>query len=394
MSSTETRTGWPLGRVPADYVLGHVRAVLPDRVAEDSRIVVRDGRIAAVEDHPPGAGCDADGDGALCLPGLVDVHSDALERERAPRPAALLPWDFAVLSLEAKLAAAGVTTAFHGAAFQHKTARGTERTIGTAEELCAAVQRRRDGPVDHRLLLRLDVRSVGGAKALERQLDSLPGTTLVSHEDHTPGIGQYVDRTRMEEYLVGADGMSPQQAEQHVTDMVAERGSLAELRDENLAWLGALARRERIRLLGHDPESAAEIVALRTRGGAVAEFPTTVDAAEAAREHGLPVVAGAPNVLRGNSHSGNVSAAGLVSRGLVTALASDYLPSGLLGAVWRLAAETGLARAVRLVTGGPAEVAGLDDRGALRSGLRADLVLVESGGRWPVVRDVLPGGAR
>ncbi|MGP4020139.1 alpha-D-ribose 1-methylphosphonate 5-triphosphate diphosphatase [Saccharopolyspora sp. 5N708] len=393
MSSAVEIESWPLAATPQDYVLGHVRAVLPDRVTDDSRIVVRAGRIEAVEDHPAGSSCDLDGGGLLCIPGLIDVHSDALERERAPRPSAVLPWDFALLSLEGKLTAAAVTTVFHGAAFQHKTSRGTQRTVGSAMELCETVRARGTGPVDHRMLYRLDVRSDEGAVALHSELTTVDDGVLVSHEDHTPGIGQYADRRQMERYLVGADGMTPEEAELHVTGMIAERGALLDVREANLAWLGDLARSGRIRLLGHDPESVEEIAALCTRGGAVAEFPTTMAAALAAREHGLPVVAGAPNVLRGRSHSGNVSARELASRGLVTALASDYLPSGLLAAVFGLVAEIGLPAAIGLVTSGPAVVAGIADRGRLEPGLRADLALVAPGQRWPSVRAVLSGGA-
>ncbi|GAA4870298.1 alpha-D-ribose 1-methylphosphonate 5-triphosphate diphosphatase [Saccharopolyspora cebuensis] len=394
-SATEQVTGWSLAATPRDYVLGHVRAVLPDRLLDDARIVVRGGRIAEVGPHPAATGCDVDGGGLLCLPGLVDVHSDALERERAPRPSAELPWDFALLSLEGKLRAAAVTTTFHGASFQNGNARGVgDRSVRNAHDLCAAVGQRDGSVVDHRVLYRLDVRSDAGAEALAAELDGADGVALVSHEDHTPGIGQYADPEKMAEYLIGADGMSPEQARQHVTDLTAERASRLDVREASLGWLGGLARAGRIRLLGHDPESAEEVAALCTRGGAVAEFPTTVAAAEAAREHGLPVVAGAPNALRGSSHSGNVSARELVARGLVTALASDYLPSGLLAAAFALAGEVGLPAALGLVTTGPAEVAGLADRGRLAEGLRADLALVERGPDWPVVRAVLNGGNR
>lgn len=382
---------WPLDAPPSDYVLGHVRAVLPDQIIEDARIVVRGGMIVAVEHHPAGAGADVDGGGLLCLPGLVDVHSDALERERLPRPTAPLPWEFAIVALEGKLVAAGVTTVFHGAGFQHKTSRGTTRTVTTAHELCACVRARDRAAVDHRILYRLDVRSADGAQALRRELDATVGTALVSHEDHTPGQGQYADRRYMERYLMGNDGLSADEAEQHVDELIAERSAYLGVREANLAWLGELARAGRIRLLGHDPDSAEAVTALADRGGAVAEFPTTVEAAAAARDRGFPVVMGAPNVLRGSSHSGNVSAAELISRGLVTGLASDYLPSALLGAAFRLVTEglTSLPEAVRMITAGPAAVAGLADRGSLAAGRRADLVLIGDG-QWPAVRSVLP----
>lgn len=388
---------WPLGAPPADYVLANVRAVLPGRVVDDARIVVRGGLIAEAGPRPAGSAADVDGAGLLCLPGLIDTHSDALEKERVPRPGAELPLDFALLSLEGKMRAAGITTAFHGAGFQHKTAHGTERTPGTAAEVCAAVENRGAGsgaPVDHRLLYRLDARSAEGAEALAAQIDRVspagsPAAVppLVSHEDHTPGQGQYADRRYMERYLRGAQGMSEQEAAEHVDDLIAERGERLPVLDANYEWLGGLARAGRIRLVGHDPDSADAITALRDRGGSVAEFPTTIPAAAAARDLGFPVVMGAPNVLRGSSHSGNVSATDLVKEGLVTSLASDYLPSGLLAAVFTLA-STGvldLPEAVALVTSGPASVGGLADRGRLEAGLRADLTLVDDSGPWPSV---------
>jgi alpha-D-ribose 1-methylphosphonate 5-triphosphate diphosphatase len=389
--SAPARERWPLTQPPADYVLGHVRAVLPDRVLDDARVAVRDGRIAEVAPHPPGAAADVDGGGALCLPGLVDVHSDGLERERLPRPGAEVPWRFALLSFEGKLRAAGITTVFHGAAFEQGEGSLKVRSVDAALELCRQVAERGEGLVEHRILHRLDVRSAGGLAALRTRLSALGETAVVSHEDHTPGQGQYADRSYYERYLMGTQDLTAEQARAHVDAFVAAREANRTVRDDALSFLGDLARAGRVRLFGHDPASAAEIAALAGRGGAVAEFPTTVEAAAAARERGMPVVMGAPNALRGSSHSGNASARELVARGLVTALASDYLPSGLLAAPFLLAADgvTTLPAAVSLVTAGPAEAVGLPDRGSLTAGTRADLVLAEAGQPWPVVRAVL-----
>jgi alpha-D-ribose 1-methylphosphonate 5-triphosphate diphosphatase len=373
--------GWPAGSVPADYVLGGVRAVLPDAVIDNARVVVRDGLIVEVGPAPSGSAADLDGGGLLCVPGLIDVHSDALERERAPRPGVHLPWDFAVTSLEGKLSAAGITTVFHGAGFQDKMSGAMTRSARTAIEVCEAVTARS-----------LDARSPEGAEALAAALDEHPATAeslpLVSHEDHTPGQGQYADRSYMERYLAGTGGLSAEQAAQRVDELIAERDTHLPALERNMAWLGSLALAGRIRLVGHDMDSPEAVEALRARGGSVAEFPTTVDAASKARELGLPIVMGAPNVMRGESHSGNVSAAELVKLGLVDALASDYLPSGLLAGAFTLA-RNGLAplpAAIGLVTSGAAATAGLSDRGRLAAGLRADLALVDDAGSWPVVR--------
>ena len=387
--------GWPAGAAPSDYVLGGVRAVLPDTIIDDARIVVRDGVIVEVSPAPAGSAADVDGGGLLCVPGLIDVHSDALERERAPRPGVLLPWDFAVASLEGKLSAAGITTAFHGAGFQDKMSGAMTRSARTAIEVCDAVTDRslaQDPLVGHRILYRLDARSPEGAAALAAALDTRPVTAeslpLVSHEDHTPGQGQYADRRYMERYLAGAEGLSAREAARRVDELVAARDAQLPVLERNMAWLGALALAGHIRLVGHDLDAPGAVEALRARGGSVAEFPTTVDAARAARELGLPVVMGAPNVMRGESHSGNVSAAALVELGLVDALASDYLPSGLLAGAFTLA-RAGLATlpaAIGRVTFGAAAAAGLSDRGRLAAGLRADLALVDDAGSWPVVR--------
>jgi alpha-D-ribose 1-methylphosphonate 5-triphosphate diphosphatase len=385
---------WPLAAPPADYVLGHVRAVLPDTVIDDAVVAVRDGLIAAVEPHPAGLSADVDGEGLLCIPGVVDTHSDALEKERLPRPGAELPIEFALLSLEGKLRAAGVTTVFHGAGFEQSMGRGTPRTVEAAKLFCQTVEERVDGLVDHRILYRLDVRSPEGLAALKDQLADTPGVPLVSHEDHTPGQGQYADRAYYERYMMGSRGMTAEEAARHVDDLIAERNGRLGVCEDAMDWLAEQARAGRIRLLGHDLTSEAEIEELVARGGTVAEFPTTVAAARAARDRGLPVVMGAPNVLRGGSHNGNASGRELVRRGLVTAIASDYLPSSLLAAVFTLVDEAriSLAAAVRLVTSGPADVAGLADRGRLQPGLRADLALIARGTRWPVVHSVLVSG--
>lgn len=387
---------WPLARPPADYLLGHVRAVLPGRVLDDARVAVRDGTIAEVGPHPAGTRCDVDGAGLLCLPGLVDVHTDGLERERMPRPGIPLAWDLAVLSFEGKLRAAGVTTAFHGAHFGDSGSPTGTRSTEEGLALCAAVRERAAGgtaPVDHRVLHRLDVRCPHGLATLRALLaEPAAGPSLVSHEDHTPGQGQYADRGYYERYLRFKDDLGEAEARAQVDAIVADRDARLAVRDEATAWLSGQAHAGAVRLLGHDPVSAAEVATLVARGGAVAEFPTTVEAAQAARDRGLPVVMGAPNVLRGGSHSGNVSATELAGRGLATALASDYLPVALLASAFLLAEQRvlPLPAAVGLVTSGPADAAGLGGRGRLAIGQRADLLLVDASGARPVPGAVLP----
>lgn len=403
-ATLEQPRAWSLPQSPRDYVLGHVRAVLPGRVLDDARIVVRDGRIVEVGASRPGTRADVDGGGLFCLPGLVDVHSDGLERERMPRPGAELPWMFSMMSFEGKLRAAGLTTVFHGASFSDRQTAKDGRSVNTAQAMCQAVAdwnaRESDGRlVDHRVLHRLDVRSQAGLEALQSHFDALVAygaisadrPAVISHEDHTPGIGQYADRRFYEQYVAGTAGISAEEARIRVDELAAERAENLPVREKAMDWLARRSETGLVRIFGHDPESAVEIADLAQRGGDVAEFPTTVEAAREARSRGMSVIMGGPNILRGRSHSGNVSAQELAGLGLVTALASDYLPSSLLGAVFTLA-DSGvmdLPAAAALVTSGPATAVGLSDRGALEPGQRADLVLVGVEHSCPVVRSVL-----
>ncbi|MFF2496386.1 alpha-D-ribose 1-methylphosphonate 5-triphosphate diphosphatase [Agromyces sp. NPDC058064] len=386
---------WPAAGAPADYVLGHVRAVLPDRVLDDARIVVRDGLIAEAGPHPSGAGCDLDGRGAMCLPGLVDVHSDALARELHPRPGAAVPVGFALRSAEARLRAAGITTAYHGVAFQSQSPVGLPIGSPGAGEVTATIDELAgsgDAAGGTAILHRVDVRCADGIAALEERIAAHPGRVLVvSHEDHTPGQGQYADPASMRRWLVTGEGMGEPDAAAHVEAWRTARDEKLDLRDRALERLGVLARAGRIRLFGHDPASTADIDELAARGGAVAEFPTTIEAARRARRRGLVVVAGAPNALRGRSHAGNVSASELVAAGLVDALASDYLPGAQLAAALRLA-RLGLCtlpEAIGLIGSGPCRAVGLEDRGAITAGRRADLVVADLDGEWPLVHEVL-----
>lgn len=380
---------WTYAAPPANYAIRNVRAVLPDRIVDDAAVVVRDGRIGSVESSRSITDAEVDGGGMLLMPGFVDIHTDALEKERMPRPNAELPWEFAIASFESKLVGAGITTVFHGAGFQHHSAHGKERSVGLAQQMCAHVAGAPGNRVDHRVLHRLDIRSQPGVDALRAHLASLGETDvppLVSHEDHTPGQGQYVDRTKMEEFIQFYEDKSDDEARAQVDGLIAQAERTEPVREATLRWLGELARAGQIRLVGHDPDTAEVVEAMRARGVSASEFPTTVQAARRSHELGLDNVAGAPNVLRGRSHAGNVSAAELVAAGLVDALASDYLPSGLLAAAWALTSSglTTLPQAVGLITSGPARVAGLTDRGRLEPGLRADLVLVDDRHhRWP-----------
>lgn len=372
-----------------------VRAVLPDRVLDDATIVIDGGVIVSVTERgaaPPGA---IDGRGVLCLPGLVDTHSDGLEKELRPRPGVELDADFALRSYEGRVRAAGVTTMYHGIGFENGPK--YERTVELADRLCDAIERRamsHDAIVDHRILYRLDARDAAGFDALTHRLGrrsddgSLP---LVSFEDHTPGQGQYADRTALERYIMGTRGLTADEVRREVDAIVVERTAMAGNRARALPWLTERAEGGHIRLMAHDPADSDDVDQALSWHATIAEFPTTIDAARSARRRGMRTVCGAPNAMRGTSHSGNASAAGLIALGLCDGLASDYLPSSLLGAAAVLV-HTGtcsLPQAVALVASGPAATVGLTDRGSIEVGRRGDLVLATFQGVLPTVRAVV-----
>jgi alpha-D-ribose 1-methylphosphonate 5-triphosphate diphosphatase len=374
----------------------HATAVLPDRVLEDALVVVENGIITDVTAMGAVPADATDLRGALLLPGLVDTHSDGLEKERNPRPNTEFDVDFAVASFEGRVRAAGVTTVFHGIGYQ--TAPNKGRDIEQAVTITTSIRRRRgeDPMVDHRFLFRLDARDPAGLAALGPQLAGLESDVppLVSYEDHTPGQGQYRDPDYYRRWLEGTQDISQAQAQAVMDELVADRDTREWHRPVALSWLAEQAELGHARVLVHDPVTAEEVAHAHAHGCVVAEFPTTVEAARAAKELGMDVVAGAPNVLRGGSHSGNVSAEELIAAGLADALSSDYMPTAMLAAAMRLA-DRGLVplpRAVALVSSGPARVAGLTGRGVIVPGARADLVAVTVGGGWPTVRLVHAAG--
>ena len=383
---------------PRRFAITNVVAVLSDRLVDDATVVVEAGVVIDVGERvaaPPGA---VDGRGAFCAPGLVDTHSDGLEKELRPRPGVLLPMAFAVRSFEGRVRGAGVTTIFHGVGFENGDK--YDRSVEQADEMCATVGERAssgDAPIDHRILHRLDVRDADGFEALRRAVDRPPQglrsnvLPLVSYEDHTPGQGQYEDRRWMERYIAGTRDLAPDQAAAYIDDVIAQRDAQRMHRDAAMPWLTARARAGEIRLMCHDPASPGDIDEAVDVGADIAEFPTNVHAATAARRRGLRIVCGAPNALRGESHSGNVSARELIALGLCDSLASDYLPSTLLGAVGRLVADSvcSLPAAMALVTSGAADTVGLHDRGRLEVGGRGDIMLFDLEGSLPTVRMVV-----
>ncbi|WP_458096780.1 alpha-D-ribose 1-methylphosphonate 5-triphosphate diphosphatase [Roseomonas sp. WA12] len=374
-----------------ETILTNARLVLPDGV-ERGTLILRDGRIAAVEPGVSAAPGAIDLEGDHLIPGVVDVHTDNLERQVLPRSQARWPSVSAFLSHDSQVAVAGVTTVLDALCLgdlgfdqsRLQTARDGVRDLGALTE--AGVLK-----TEHLLHLRCELPASDMLEMLE-EFHADPHLRLVSLMDHTPGVGQYVDPARYRAMRVKG-GASPEEVERRMAELTAQRELLS---GPNRRALLEMMKGRGVPLATHD-DWDPEIVARNAADGIrISEFPVNLASARAARAHGMAVIAGAPNLVRGGSHSGNVSAADLAREGLVDIIASDYVPPAMIEAAWRLVevAGMGLSAAVATITANPAAALGLSDRGRIAPGLRADLVRLREFGRMPVVQAVWRAGAR
>jgi alpha-D-ribose 1-methylphosphonate 5-triphosphate diphosphatase len=368
---------------PAPFSITNVRAVLPTGEYAAS-IVVRDGLIARIDSAHASTTRRINGENDYLLPGLIDLHTDNLERHLEPRPGTFWKPERAVLSHDAELASAGITTAFDAITIDGDVGEGARETASFAAVGCIQTMAR-DGLLraEHHLHLRCELGNPRLSEQFERAATQL-APSLVSLMDHSPGQGQWVDTERFRAHYARRYGLSESEIEALIARRQAARLTYS---DTNRLKTLDLARRHACVVASHDDATLYDVERASGDLCSIAEFPTSIEAARAARRFGMRVVAGAPNLVRGGSHSGNVAVADLAREGLVDILSSDYCPGSLLHAVFLLAEsfDMPLHLAVALAGANPAAVLGLSDRGEIREGLRADLVRVRDTACGPVV---------
>ena len=377
-----------------NFILANARVVLPDAVIERGFVAVADGRIAEIgEGAPPERGHDLAGD--LLIAGLVELHTDHLEAHYAPRPK--VHWDplAAVIAYDGQLATSGITTVLDSVRIWREA--GVEEADGQHDVLTDAIAAARDADLlraDHFLHLRCEVPMPEVVEDTEK-LVGRRDVRLISLMDHTPGQRQFRDEEKLRTYYRGKKG--------GLSD--AELDKLFETRrryhlehaETNRRGLVELARRHHIPLASHDDTVAQHVEEAVADKVAIAEFPTTAEAAAALHAAGIKVLMGAPNLVRGGSHSGNVATAALASAGMLDVMSSDYVPASLLLAALRLpdvVSSFDLPAAVRTVSRTPAHAVGLTDRGEIKVGQRADLVRVFSRAGGSTARAVWRAGRR
>ncbi|BCP52895.1 phosphonate metabolism protein PhnM [Kaistia sp. 32K] len=375
----------------AEQIFTNARIVLEDEAVEGS-LLVRDGKIADFDSSATRHGEDLGGD--YLVPGFVELHTDHLENHYAPRPGVRWNPIAAVQSHDAQVAGAGITTVFDalrvGMDEDARTSTAEMQMLADAIEQAKREERLR---ADHLLHLRCEVSAPDVLDGLAGFLDVLP-VRLVSLMDHSPGQRQFASLDSYRAFYQGKMGMSDAAYEAFAAKRIAQADEFSARHRREIV---DLCHPRAIAVASHDDATSAHVEEAASDGVSIAEFPTTIEAAAASRAADIQVLMGAPNLVRGGSHSGNVSAVVLAEAGQLDILSSDYVPFSLMVAVFALPGlvpSISLPQAVRLVTRAPAEAVGLDDRGAIRPGLRADLVRVRAGDGVPVVRSVWREGNR
>lgn len=361
-------------------IINNVKLVLEDDVVQGS-LEIEGGTIRSFAESQSSLPEALDGEGGWLLPGLIELHTDNLDKFFTPRPKVDWPAHSAMSSHDALMVASGITTVLDAVAIGDVRDGGDrlenlEKMINAVEE----TQKRGVNRAEHRLHLRCELPHHTTLPLFEKLVGREP-VTLVSLMDHSPGQRQFANREKYREYYQGKYSLTDEQMARYEEEQLA---LAARWSQPNRTAIAQMCRERQIALASHDDATHDHVLESHQLGSVIAEFPTTFEAAEASRRHGMNVLMGAPNIVRGGSHSGNVAAHKLAELGLLDILSSDYYPASLLDAAFRVADDDAnhftLPQAIRLVTRNPARALNLDDRGVVAEGKRADLVLAHRKG--------------
>jgi len=367
----------------------HANLILADEILTNASLLIEDGNISAINPKSvPDHTLTIDAKGKTVMPGMVDLHCDALEKEVEPRPNVHFPLDFACAQADKRNASAGITTVFHALSFANEEL--GVRNNQFAKEIAESVHKfQPHALVDNRVHCRYEVTDPTGLPIL-MELIANQSMHLVSLMDHTPGQGQFKDLAAYKAYF----GKSYQKSDEELDEMIAQKLQQAEGAMERVELLVKTAHAQGIAVASHDDDCKERVDTMTALGVDISEFPINMETAKYAREKGMKTIMGAPNILRGKSQSGSMRALDTVNAGLCDCLCADYAPAALIVAVFKLPeiSNLNLAQAVQLVTKNPAEAAKLHDRGVIDIGKRADIIMVADLDGLVQVSDVFVAG--
>jgi len=376
-----------------EQIFTGAQLVLENEVITGS-VVVRDGYLVDVQPGVSGLSNATDFGGDYLIPGLIELHTDNMEKHFVPRPGVQWPGRSAVLTHDAQVVASGITTVFDAISIGDIKEDGFRLKslpymMQSLQETCALGLTR----AEHYLHLRCEVSHESCIELFEN-LHNNPLLKLVSIMDHSPGQRQFARLDKYIQYYKGKLNFSDAQMDHFITKHQLNSRQYA---DGYRKRIVDICQAKDIPLASHDDattEHVEEAVSFKMK---IAEFPTTVDAAIASHQQGLHVLMGAPHIVRGGSHSGNVAASELAAAGVLDILSSDYYPTSLLDAAFKLADmanEYDLAKAIKTVTANPADAVGMNDRGRIQVGKRADLIRVQWKHDHPNIKFVWSKGER
>jgi alpha-D-ribose 1-methylphosphonate 5-triphosphate diphosphatase len=366
----------------------NAKIVLPERIVK-GYLLIEGNRISEIiEGSFPKNDWQAelvmiDAQGAYVMPGMIDMHSDAIEKEIQPRPNSLFPISMAFQELDKKLPGSGITTMYHDWGV-----RNTDTVLEIIDTInCMKVKRSR---INHKIHLRYEIVFLEGINTLE-SLVRERSIDFMSYMDHTPGQGQFKDIEALKEFTIKSYGRKEEDIDAFL-DKTEER--LIKIDWSRLIRLAQAAKSKGIHLASHDDDTQEKIETLFACGGAISEFPINLETAKYAKSKGIFVSVGAPNIVRGKSHSNNMKAIDAIRNQAADIICSDYLPSAMLPAVFSLTREgIKLPEAVKMVTLNPAKALGIaQEVGSIETGKHADLLIVEQYEDYPVVRKTIVGG--
>jgi len=377
--------------------------VTPSRVYENHEVIVANAKIERIQEV--GAGCCFladenvevhDLDGAFLMPGIIDIHSDAIETILQPRPTSVMDLDIAFLEQEKQLLNQGITTMYHSlslmqeGALRDKEARKPQLMNRIVEKI--SEHNRRRHLIRHKFHCRFDIRNIAGFETLMNYIAD-DRVHLLSFNDHTPGQGQYRDLDR---YRKTMKKYYPTYSDNDIDVMIEKKMAYPAIGPEKVSRIAEFARIKGIPIASHDDDSEDKLAYVQDELSVeISEFPVELAVARKAKQRGMLTVAGAPNVLLGRSQSGNVSATEAILDGCCDILCSDYFPPSMLHAVFKLNREHNipLADAINLVTFNPARALGIEKEfGQIAPGCQADLVAVDTAEGYPVITRVFIDG--
>ncbi len=373
-----------------ETIFTNARLVLANETV-DGTVVFRDGLISTIDTGRSGLAAALDLEGDCLIPGIVDVHTDHLEQHLEPRPSVKWPGLAALVSHDRQIAGAGITTVLDSLAMGFDLSReGRQIALRLAMDTLGLAKDEGLLKADHMLHLRCEIPAPTLLDDVTRVIDH-PLVRLVSVMDHTPGQRQWRDLDRWRTFN------SRRYSREQLDEMITIRRERQKLHAaENRRTLVPMCRERGLPVASHDDTTAEHVNEAIETGITISEFPTTLEAARLANDKGMKTVMGAPNVVMGGSHSGNVPALDLAREGVLNGLASDYVPNSMIQAAFTLHGEQDfpLHETIGWVTAEPADMVGLRDRGRIAEGLRADLLRVKVFRGTPVVREVYLEGAR